>query len=882
MAKRPLLVFPTVQKISPPKGKGFPPSKPHMPDHARQVGRLAPQFTEIEADFSRYKASMQSTVHGFEPETVLVIEIVGRVEDFKQALDATQGLEWLGEWDIDAIDPDDDFYDMDKDGKKIERLLTDRLFLSLGNERGLRELLALWAKWQRNESLPAGKTKWRDVFAQTRTIRRWGLAETLVETGMIDRWRSELDDPDNFPNHIHCQIELFYRQNATRRKINEGVIAAMLDEIGGRTLGVFIDMPAIGFHAVKAQLPALGVRKLLDRLDTPDTDIDIALFQFAGVMYFRPTGQSMTSSAMGDGEAFAFPESVATLSPVAAILDGAPNLLHSALKDRLLFDDPDNLAAQYQAGERKHGTSIASLVVHGELGEQTSTPLARKVYHLAVMQPDPATRGWRGQSAQEYFPDEVFFEDRIERAVRRMFEGEALTPPQAPTVKIINISLGDPARPLIHLSSPWAKLLDWLSWKYRVLFCVSAGNFSDDIDIGLPHGQFSAMNDADKVSHMLKCVEQQLSARRLLSPAESFNALTIGALHSDASGEYHAGQRIDLMPNTLLFSLASRLGHGFRRAIKPEILFPGGRQLYQVPMQNASTQYRIDGSHRKPGQQVAYDSAEGDAANHTIHTRGTSNATALATRAGARIYDALENLQAEHGEEIRDDLISVVIKALLVHGAKHDETNTQVISAALKTTANSRQFKSVMARYVGYGAVDIERVLACTEQRGTIIGCNEIKENEVHQYRFPLPIGLSESKVWRRMTITLAWLSPINAAHRNLREAKLEMQPGTKWDASPLKLKRMDTDHNQVQKGTVQHEVLESSGQIGFYQEDGHILLQVTCKPDATEKLDQSIPYAIAVTLEVAEGVAIPIYAQIRAQIRAQIKSKVPVGAAAM
>jgi hypothetical protein len=719
-----------------------------------------------------------------------------------------------------------------------------------------------------------GKTKWRDVFAQMRTIRRWGLQETLAETGMLERWRSELADPDYSHDHIHCQIELFYRQNEERRNINESLIESMLVEMGGRTLGAFIHMPAIGFHAVKAQLPALGVRQLLDRLNTPDASIDIALFQFAGVMYFRPTGQSMTSSATGEGEAFIFPESIPTLSPVAAILDGAPNLLHAALKDRLLFDDPDNLAAQYQAGERKHGTSIASLVVHGELGETIPTPLARKVYHLAVMQPNPETRGWRGNSVQEHFPNEVFFEDRIERAVRRMFEGEGSTPPQAPTVKIINISLGDPVRPLIHLSSPWAKLLDWLSWKYRVLFCVSAGNFTDDIDLGIPHGQFSGMNDADKVSHVLKCVEQQLSARRLLSPAESFNALTIGALHCDTSGEYLTGQRIDLLPNALLFSIASRLGHGFRRSIKPEIFFPGGRQLYRVPLQNTSTQYGIDNSLAKPGQQVAYDTADGDARSYTVHTRGTSNATALATRGGARIYDALENLQAEHGEKIRDDLISVVIKALLVHGAKHGDSNTQFITDALKTKKNSRGFKSMMARYVGYGTVDIERVLQCTEQRGTIIGCDEIKENEVHQYRFPLPIGLSESKVWRRMTITLAWLSPINALHRNLREAKLEMQPGTKWDALPLKLKRMDADHNQVLRGTVQHEVLESSELIGLYQEDGHILLQVTCKPDATEKLDQLIPYAIAVTLEVAEGIAIPIYAQIRAQIRA----KVPVG----
>ena len=72
-------------------------------------------------------------------------------------------------------------------------------------------------------------------------------------------------------------------------------------------------------------------------------------------------------------------------------------------------------------------------------------------------------------------------------------------------------------------------------------------------------------------------------------------------------------------------------------------------------------------------------------------------------------------------------------------------------------------------------------------------------------------------------------------------------------------------------RGTVQHEILEGENRIAAYQEDGHILLHVTCKADATEKLDEAIPYGLAVTLEVAEGVAIPIYQQIRARIRPQV-----------
>lgn len=924
----PLLVFPRAKTIALPTGKGFQPSKPHFPGHARQVERLSQQLAELRQDFLRYKASVSGVVVGLEPETVLVIEIAGSVDDFRQAVEGTDGLEWLGEWDVEDIEPDDDFYEapkigvnffknkiesitnsaqskeiqeilkghgfIDDDGKIIaeeipelslpnhlthlrkdisrainsakDKRLKGRLFLSLVNEQGLNELLVLWQHWEKGQGLPKGKTKWCDVFDQTRRIRRWGIEETLRETGMIDRWH-DLRDPIDPAQEIPCQIELFYRRNPEKRKQNEEAISAMLVEIGGRTLSRFIDMPDIAFHAVKAKLPADKVRHLLTLLDSSDTEIDIQLFKFPGVMYFRPTGQSLVVSGDEVGEPGEFPEGSPELPPVAAILDGVPNLLHAALKERLLFDDPDNLATEYQPGEKRHGTAMASLVVHGELVEGLSAPLARKVYHLAIMQPNPQARSF---GHEEYFPDEVFFEDRIERAVHRMFKGEGNTPAQAPGIKIINLSIGDKERPFIHTPSPWARLLDWLSWKYRVLFCVSAGNYTEDIDVGIPHSEFSALSDEQKVAHVLKCIEQQLSKRRLLSPAESLNALTVGALHTDESGVYALGQRIDLLPNGALFSPISRFGHGFRRSIKPEILFPGGRQLYD-DFQINGHHYRRHTSTHAPGQKVAHDSKQQGVLSEIVRTHGTSNATALSTRSGARIYEVLAMLQAEHGEQIPDNLMAVLIKALLVHGAQHDDQAERALTESLKTPKNYRRFKEIIARYIGYGTVNIERVLACTEQRGTVIGCGEIKENQVHEYRFPLPPGLSGSLEWRRMVVTLAWFSPINSAHRMLREAKLELQPTGKWDKTELKLSRQEADHNQVLRGTVQHEILEGKSRISAYQEDEHILLHVTCKADATEKLDDAIPYGLAVTLEVAEGVAIPIYQQMRARIKPQV-----------
>lgn len=928
----PLLVFPRARTIPPPKGRGGFGDGLYLPRRARQAKRLEKQLDDLQDEFSRYKASVSGVVSGLEPETVLVIEIVGSVRGFKRAVMATDGLEWLGEWEVEDIEPTEEFYKVPKVGvdffknrinvtreesRQIRQILLDQkcidkynylivddipplplpdnlenqgpdilaaleraksetsfegcLFLSFSSERGLNELLKLWRLWQQEKALPFGQAKWRNVFSRTRNIRRWGIEETLKETGMIDRWR-ELVRSAEPAERIRFQIELFYRQSPEKRRQTEKVVTALLDEIGGRRLSA-IDMSHIEFHAVMAELPADQVRRLVDKVDA-SSEANIMLFRFPGIMYFRPAGQSL--AALGDegGVAVDFPEGDPQLQPVAAILDGVPNLHHKALRNRLLFDDPDNLVAEYQPGERRHGTAMASLVVHGgQLGDK-AVPLQRKVYHRAILQPDPSARPFG--ECKEYIPHNIFLEDRIERAVRRMFEGEGNVPAQAPDVKIINLSVCEPERPFTHTLSPWARLLDWLSFKYRVLFCVSAGNFEESLDMGITYNQFSTLPDDEKVLHTLRCIERQLSQRRLLSPAESLNALTVGALHADAAREYTVGRRIDLLPNNALPSPASRIGYGFRRSIKPEVLFPGGRQLYKTRLLGAQ-QYDFCDARRAPGIQVAYDSAVEGELSHAVFSCGTSNATALATHNGAKIGEMLLELQAEFGAGVLDRVMAVLIKALLVHAAGHSEGAERALTKALKTPKNSRRFKEVMARYIGYGAVDIERVLACTEQRATVIGGGEIKGDEVHEYRFPLPPALSGMKVWRRMIVTLAWFSPINPAHRWLREARLAVQPFDKWGATDLKLKRVDSDHNQVLRGTVQHEVLIGERQIAAYMEDGHIQLRITCRPEATEKLDEVIPYGLAVTLEVADGINIPIYEQIRARIKPRVVVGAPI-----
>ncbi len=82
----------------------------------------------------------------------------------------------------------------------------------------------------------------------------------------------------------------------------------------------------------------------------------------------------------------------------------------------------------------------------------------------------------------------------------------------------------------------------------------------------------------------------------------------------------------------------------------------------------------------------------------------------------------------------------------------------------------------------------------------------------------------------------------------------------------------MDGDHNQVKRGTIQHEVVEGKKKLEVFKQDETIILQVVCKKEATKKLDEKIPYGLAVTLEAHEESNIPVYQRIKERLATQVQ----------
>ena len=168
-----------------------------------------------------------------------------------------------------------------------------------------------------------------------------------------------------------------------------------------------------------------------------------------------------------------------------------------------------------------------------------------------------------------------------------------------------------------------------------------------------------------------------------------------------------------------------------------------------------------------------------------------------------------------------------------------------------------------MTRWLGYGPVDVERAITCAAERATLLGVGELGADEAFVFSAPLPPTLAGKIAWRRLTVTLAWMAPINCAHQGYRRAKLWMTP----PQDQLRIKRANSVHDKAAlRGSVQHEILEGSDAVAFV--DGNRFeCKVNCSADAGE-LTGKVRFAVCVSLEVAVDSGIPVYQEIRDRIK--------------
>ncbi|MCC7342288.1 MAG: S8 family peptidase [Bryobacterales bacterium] len=791
---------------------------------------------------------------------MIVLETLAEsIDAIAEAVSKIPGLEWLADIDLGDADPTDGFADEEDPEKRIPH----RLYAVFTNQQAMNSLLSLWQAWlaEPNKRAARGFGPFKRLFINLSDIRRWGAADRISETGILEFWREDIEVKGGQGTSVF-EIELWFRNDATRRSSLAGEVRAQVEAVEGRELSSCA-IEDIRYHALLIEVPSAYIEALLSQLAQQKYT---QLLMAEGVMFFRPQAQSRFRLVQPEVTTFDLTQKLTGAAapqgdPVAAILDGVPLANHAALQGRVILDDPDDHASHYQPGQHLHGTAMSSIVLFGDLnGSANAQP--RPVYVRPILQPDSFGR-------EEVTPPNRLLVDVIHRAVRRMMEGEEGNAPVAPSVRIVSLSIGDRSRPFDRDVSPLARIIDWLAWKYRLLFIISAGNCTSDIVVDSTFDEWQQLSVEDRAIAILRAMRSDQFRRRPLSPAEAINAVTVGASHRDECTIFTAGQRVDLLDGTGGPSPLTTVASGFRRSTKPDILLPGGRQFYYRPAGNGDvpTVFRVAPVASAPGQLAAAPGVGPMEVTRVAYCCGTSNSAALATRYLALALERLNQAPQVLAAEIPvDPFWAVILKSLIVHGASWEEASQLIEKAFALQNADWREAVGTKRQFLGFGEVSPDRCLSASDQRATVIGWGEIRDQEGLVFFLPLPPALSAVKEYRRLTTTLTWLTSPNQRHKNYRRAQLYLSV----PVEQLGAKTIGVDAKTAQRGTVEHRVFAGTDAKAFL--DGtNLSIQVNCKADAG-KLDEPTPFALVVSLEVEATSTIAVYNEVESRIRAQVE----------
>jgi hypothetical protein len=856
MPERPLLLFGRHEDADKAKRHGGPGSILY-PSHDRQRDRLSPKFSVLQSVLDRGTIAISQNPGGTDADYTLVFEAAGDPQNFITAIQRLQAeytdVDLQFETDKEDMPYDEDFYTLDSRGDKEN--ITIKYYCVFTNRQALDEILSLWNHFSTDENyhFPRGKAGLKNIFKALKDVHLWGIKERFEETYAMQTWQDILVDPAI--QNITGEIELVYRHLPEKRNKAEIIVKKAITDEGGNILARSC-IEEINYHALLVSIPRYVVEQMIQNPENSLANLNVILF-------IRPAGQmavDITQNTFNYETDLIFPETIND-EPILALFDGLPQENHPIIERFLNIDDPDDYTASYQVKDRQHGTAMASLIAWGDLNSNPSA-IAHKIYVRPIMKPVPTLND---NMTIENVPENVLFVDQLHVAVRNLYEAAGGNP-TAPSVRIINLSIGIKTRPFYNLVSPLAKLFDWLSFKYKVLFIVSAGNYNDDLDLGVPFSEFKSLSGNGKNKVVMDALVKRSNLQKIIAPAESINALTVGALFADSSSDQPGTNQVIpcsyIVPNPI-----SALGRGINHSIKPDLLIPGGRNLVSEDMIHHNRVHWRRGSAYPPG--ILSAKPFGPIQEKSVgYASGTSNAAAILSHNAMICYDVLDEIFKNEEMSLPQEYIALLLKAMLVHGCKWEEATISIICAAMDIPSTNRLiYPDKVHRFIGHGIPNIEKVMECAKNRVTLIGYDELKKDSAHVYSVPIPFDFTTRRIVRNLTITLASFTPIKPAYKKYRQSQIWF---TFENGADLIGKRLDASDKAVVRGTLQHERY-SSEEISTWNQEDLLRIKVNCREDA-EGLTENVPYALFVTFEITSQTDIDVYARVRERILPQQK----------
>lgn len=762
------------------------------------------------------------------PERLLVFEVRGSIQTFVNATRKVPGLELIDEEELTGDEQDK----------------APAVYLLVPDAQALNNILSLWHRWTQHENLGHGFTPWRDMFATLRDIRPWGPQDRVQAEDqkiIAEEIASKADD-----ERIRLEIELVFRSTEVRANETEVELSSAISAARGRVLSR-CRITDIGYHAILAELTVATARSIIERSQTSIAGLD-------PVMHIRPQSIATTIEVSDAEDTVPAEPLVVDRPPILALLDGVPVAQHPLLAGALVVEDKFGLEPLTQVANRYHGTSMASLIMHGDLNKKEQR-LGRRIHLVPVLGPN------------DEFPDDRLVVDLIYQAVLAMRDGGE---PSAPEVVIVNISLGSSRKPFHGRMSAWAKLIDRLSYRFGILFVISAGNHPDPFDMPgfSSYSKYEDSADAQRAHGSMSALGLLIAERRLLSPSESVNGVAVGASNVDAvsPADRRTARNVDPFPNFTISNPSSALGPGFSNSVKPDILMPGAKEHLRFVASGVTLSVKPSGPARAHGLKVAAPPRDGRESVEGF-TNGTSAAAALASRTCHQIHDALEAAYGDAFRSLSHAQRATLLKAILVHTASWPETASDLIKQILGPSDNRQHVrqKDNIRRFLGYGLADPDAAVACAEDRVTFWASGTLPPDQAIMVRVPIPICMNGQAKPHALQATLAWFTPVLPARQTYRAVRLAL-----IESDELSSLRVDTtkvaqpDKNQSNRGTVCSRRWEGT-RAPVIGKDQVVTLTVQRQPDQGTAIDESIPFALAVTL------AMPGVTQIYDEVRARL-----------
>ncbi|MND47925.1 hypothetical protein D3C80_388320 [compost metagenome] len=809
---------------------------PETANRGRQEGRLTPKF-------DRLRASLEAGADGLilrqdptalAPESLIVIEITGSHVTFANAVMAIDGLAVVGEEAGDFFDPD-----ADEEG--------GFLYLAIPDSAALTSLLSLWTRYKKGEVFDGTFAPWNKLFTCLHDVRRWGPQDRVSDQDRTTLLEMVGDGDDE----LTVEIEIAFYNTPEKRASAERTLRQATVARGGRVRRAGL-VTQISYHALLVTLPAREVVALAERRPgSLASQVDV--FALRPQSVFQPFTVEV-------GDTLARADALPTGDPILAVLDGVPAVNHPLLAPRVIVEDPDDLSA-VAVGDRRHGTAMSSLVVWGDL--QKAEPALRRPVVVRPVTYAPAF-------GDECFPDDTLIPDDMIRAVRRLVAGDAGGVAAAPTVLIINVSLGDQNKPFFRRMSPWARALDWLAYELGLLFIVSAGNaptlrlthVADSDAYGLISGEARSRSG-------LTGLRDAIAERTILSPAEATNVLTVGALHEDTHVHPETmGTSHNPLPHGRLPSLLSRVGPGFLNAVKPDLLMPGGKLRVQPRLLEEPALLSFLGGSRFGGLRVAGHDGVG-----TGWSGATSAAAALASRSAHHLHDACEDAYGDLFSQLPKRTRAVIIKALLVHRAQVPSDGRSLVEEIFGPAGRylGARRKKNLQRVFGYGVPAIDESIACLTSRATLWGFGVLGENDGLTFDLPIPAEMFGNNVARTVTATVAWMSPVEPGRRAYKSVRLQVEEP---DIKPLGVGALkgQAEKATTLRGTVFHRAW--TGTVKRRDVLDQLQLVVSRRPDTSDEAPDQVPFGIAVSIESGD-IGMPVYERVAQRIA--IRPRVPI-----